>query len=308
VNAATRIDPTGTQLQLRRDGAAGEVTAHIAQVGAALRGLAVGGVDLVARYPQGTPAPFASGTVLAPWPNRVRDGRWDDDGVARQLDLTEPDRSNAIHGLLRYAAYDIDATDDGAILTATVFPQHGYPYTLHTSVTYALTEQGVDVTHEVVNVGDGDAAVALGAHPFLCIGGVPTAELTLTLPAGTAFEVDERMLPTGELPVAGGLDLRGGARVGDVELDTGFASLERGEDGLARTTLTAPDGRAVSLWQDENWGFIQAFVTDKYPGHPVAVAIEPMTAPADALNSGRGLRRIAPGEAWTARWGIAYSG
>ena len=35
-----------------------------------------------------------------------------------------------------------------------------------------------------------------------------------------------------------------------------------------------------------------------------AVAIEPMTAPADALNSGVGLRRLNPGETWTLEWGI----
>ena len=39
-----------------------------------------------------------------------------------------------------------------------------------------------------------------------------------------------------------------------------------------------------------------------------AVAIEPMTAPADAFNSGAGLRWLKPGEAWTVRWGIRHSG
>ncbi|WP_309068708.1 aldose 1-epimerase family protein [Microbacterium sp.] len=303
-----RIDPTGAQTQLRRDGSGGPVTAHIAQVGAALRGLSVGGVDIVARYPEGAPAPFGSGIVLAPWPNRIRDGRWDDGGKTRQLDLTEPDRSNAIHGLLRNTPYEIIETrDEVATLRAMVFPQHGYPYTLRTSVTYALTDDGVEVTHEIVNVGDGDAPVALGTHPFFCIGGVPTADLTLTLPAATVFEVDDRLLPTAEVPVSGVFDLRGGARVGDLELDTGFGSLARDSDGRARTTLTAPDGRRVAMWQDENWGYIQAFNTDIYPGHPMAIAIEPMTAPADAFNSGQDVRRLAPGESWTARWGVQFS-
>ena len=49
---------------------------------------------------------------------------------------------------------------------------------------------------------------------------------------------------------------------------------------------------------------VQVFTTEKYPGQTLAVAIEPMTAPADALNSGVGLRRLAPGETWTLEWGI----
>ncbi|GAB3274502.1 aldose 1-epimerase family protein [Microbacterium sp. MEC084] len=308
MNAQNRIDPTGDQVHLRREGGAGEVTAHIAQVGASLRGLSVGGVDLVPRYPEGAPTPFGSGIVLAPWPNRIRDGRWNDGGAERQLDITEPARDNAIHGLLRYAPYAVDTSEDRATLTAIVYPQHGYPYTLRTSVTYALVDDGVEVTHEVVNVGEGDAAVALGTHPFFCIGGVPTADLVVTVPAESVFEVDDRLLPTGEAPVSGEVDLRGGVRVGDVQLDTGFGSLARGADGIARSTLTAPDGRSVTMWQDENWGYIQVFTTDAYPGHPLAIAIEPMTAPTDAFNSGRDVRRLAPGESWTARWGVTYSG
>jgi aldose 1-epimerase len=307
VNAATRIDPTGTQTHLRHDGAAGLVTARIAQVGAALRGLTVGGVDLVAGYPEGSLTPFGSGIVLAPWPNRIRDGRWMDGDVARQLDLTEPDRHNAIHGLLRYAPYEIAATQTSATLSATVYPQHGYPYTLATSVTYALVDDGIEVTHEVTNVGDGDAPVALGTHPFFCLGDVPTEDLVLTLPARTVFEVDDRLLPTAEVAVSGAFDLRGGGRVGDLDLDTGFGSLVRGSDGRARTTLTAPDGRAVTMWQDENWTCIQVFTTDLYPGRSLAIAIEPMTAPTDAFNSGRDVRRLSPGESWAARWGVSLS-
>ena len=36
------------------------------------------------------------------------------------------------------------------------------------------------------------------------------------------------------------------------------------------------------------------------------MAIEPMTAPPDALNSGDGLRWLSPGDTWEARWGIQY--
>ena len=35
-----------------------------------------------------------------------------------------------------------------------------------------------------------------------------------------------------------------------------------------------------------------------------AIAVEPMTAPADALNSGLGLRWIEPGASWSGHWGI----
>ncbi len=291
--------PTGTQVHLQ----SGDVTAQIAQVGASLRSLRVGGVDLVTPYPLDAPTPSCSGVVLTPWPNRVRDGLWDDEGTARQLAITEPKFQNASHGLLRFIAYDIDQTDAAATLRATVFPQTGYPYLLETSVTYLLTDAGIDVVHVLTNRSAEPAPVALGTHPFLTIGDVDTHDLVLRVPAQTAFETDERMLPTGTRPADAAL--RDGIRLGDTTLDTGFTDLARGDDGLVRTTLTAPDGRLLTLWQGEGFDFVQAFTTSKYPGQELAVAIEPMTAPADALNSGLGIRRLAPGESWSLRWGIS---
>ncbi|WP_208321478.1 aldose 1-epimerase family protein [Microbacterium hydrocarbonoxydans] len=293
--------PTGTQVQLRL----GDVSAQIAQVGASLRALRIGDVELVSPYPLDIPTPSCSGVVLAPWPNRVRDGLWDDDGTARQLAITEPKFGNASHGLLRFTAYEIEQTDAAATLRATIVPQTGYPYLVDTTVTYALSSDGVEVTHTLTNRSSESAPVALGTHPFVTIGDVDPHDLVLRIPAQTAFETDERMLPTGTRSADAAL--RDGVRLGDVSLDTGFTDLARDEDGRVRTSLTAPDGRRVTLWQGEGFDFLQVFTSTNYPGQALAVAIEPMTAPADALNSGLGIRRLAPGETWTLTWGIQLS-
>lgn len=297
----TSLSPTGIQIHLTR----GAVTAQVAQVGASLRGLAVGGVDLVSRYPEDIPTPSASGVVLTPWPNRVRDGAWRDAGEVRQLAITEPKLQNASHGLLRFTAYEIEKTDAAATLRATIHPQTGYPYEIATSVTYALTDAGIRVTHTLTNRSDAAAPVALGTHPFVTIGDVDPRNLVLQVPAQTQFETDERMLPTKAVPAPE--ELRTGVRLGGVTLDTGFTGLHRDADGLVRHTLTAPDGRRVTLWQGEGFDFVQVYTTTSYPGQKLAVAIEPMTAPADALNSRIGIRRLAPGETWEVSWGIELS-
>lgn len=295
----TSLSPTGIQTHLTR----GTVSAQIAQVGASLRGLTVGGVDLIARFPEDIPTPSCSGVVLAPWPNRVRDGQWNDNGTLRQLAITEPHFSNASHGLLRFTAYEIDQTDAAtAVLRATIHPQTGYPYEVATSVTYALTDAGIEVTHTLQNRSDAAAPVAVGSHPFVTIGDVDPRDLLLRVPAATRIDTDERMLPTGMSPAPE--SLRAGVRLGDVQIDTGFTDLTRGADGRVRHTLTAPDRRAATLWQGEGFDFAQVYITPGYPGHVLAVAIEPMTAPADALNSGVGIRHLASGESWMLRWGI----
>jgi len=91
--------------------------------------------------------------------------------------------------------------------------------------------------------------------------------------------------------------------VGDLEIDVALTDLTFA-GGTARHVLSAPDGRSVTLWQDESCGYVHIFVTTELPGRPRAVAIEPMTGPANAFNSGVGLRWLPPGESSTMTWGI----
>jgi aldose 1-epimerase len=301
--------PTGEQFRLTRPTPNGLAEAVIVEVAASIREFRIGGVELTEPYGEFSVPPFADGIVLVPWPNRIPDGIWKLDGVAQQLDLTEPDKHNAIHGLLRHAPYRVLEQADGSVtLGATVFPQHGYPFLLETSVRHELTDDGMTVTHRITNESDAPAPAAIGSHPFFQIGDVPTDDLTLTVHAGTRFPVDERLNPSAEIAVDGVYDLRDGRRVAEVSLDDAFGDVTPIDQVTA--TLTAPDGRSVSLWQDENFPYVQIFTTRIFPrgtGFTTAIAMEPMTAPANAFNSGQSLKWLNPGETWQAAWGIRYS-
>ncbi len=298
--------PTGQQHAIAR----GPFRAVITQVAAALREFTVDDIDLTEPYPASVTPPSANGIVLAPWPNRVADGRWLLNGVQQQLDITEVDRSNSLHGLLRYAPYTlIERGDPFVLLGASVFPQHGYPFLLETTVRYELVDDGLSVTHTARNLSAATAPVAFGTHPFLTIGDVPSEQLMLTVHASTFFEVDDRLNPTAEVPVEGSpYDLRAGRQVGELELDTAFGGL-RTVDGVS-AVLRAPDGREVRLTQDANHGYLQVYTSRTFPkrgGPGAAVAVEPMTVPPNGFNSGLGLKWLEPGESWTVSWGIQYS-
>jgi len=296
---------TGQQIELTRPQPGGASRAIITEVAAGLRSLEVHGTALVESFADEEPPPLACGIVLVPWPNRIADGVWSLDGLEQQLDLTEPARHHAIHGLLRHTAYRVLERSEAAVtMAATVFPRRGYPFLLDTTVRYELVDAGIRVTHIIRNESTNAAPVAIGAHPFLRVGEVPTAELTLRLAADTHFEVDERMIPVRESPVDGtGYDLRDGRLLGELALDDGFRVAA---GGVARHTLTAPDGRFVELWQDAQFGFVQVFTTERFPSRELAIAVEPMTAPANAFNNGQGVRWLEPGESWQASWGINY--
>lgn len=303
--------PTGRPILLERDG----VRAELGTVGAVLRSLSVGGADLTLPTAPDRAADKCNGVILSPWPNRVRAGRWSLDGSVQQLDITEPERGGSLHGLLSFTDYAIvEQGQDAATLAATIHPQHGWPFLLETTVRYALTPDGLTVTHGVRNRSSARAPYATGAHPYLKVGDAPIAELELTVPAASFFEVDERLDPIAESPVDGTpADLRSGRRVGDLTLDTAFgrvthAGIVDGHGDVA--WLTAPDGSRTTLWQDLAWGYVQVFTTHEMPtpdGLVDAIAVEPMTAPPDALNSGQGLVWIEPGQSWEGSWGLRYA-
>lgn len=297
---------TGTQYELRHGGAEATVTS----LAGALRRYEVAGTALVETFGADELPPAACGIQLSPWPNRVRDGRWELDGSVQQLDLTEPSRGHASHGLLRNTAFVATShSTREVVLRGEIHPQHGYPFRLSHQVTYTLDDAGsLTVRQDLTNRGARPAPAAFGAHPFLRLCEVPSEELELTLTAATRIQADERLIPTGRRPVLGtDDDFRSGRRVGMELLDAAYTDLAVGADGRHHHTLTAPDGRTVELWAEPAFGYVHVFITDRFPGRHRALAVEPMTAPANALNSGDGLEWIAPGECLSASWGITGS-
>lgn len=301
------FDPTGRQIFLRATHDGRDVTAQISQVGAALRHLTVDGVDVVPSFPAGIAAPGASGVVLVPWPNRVRGGVWSANDVTHQLAISEPALNNASHGLLRFTAYDISEGPESVTLRADVFPQTGYPFHLQTSVTYALVANGIVVTHAIRNVGSNPAPVALGTHPYLTVGDAQASEITVTSSGTTYFVVDDHLVPVGSTAVTAENDVRAGRVLADLQLDTAYTGFARDDSGRAAHTLRDATGRTVTLWQDANFGYVQLYTARPYADREVAIAVEPMTAPANAFNTGEGVRWLAPDEDWQAQWGITYA-
>lgn len=298
---------TGEQFEI----AAGDTRAVITELAAGLRLFEVDGTALTETYADDAIAPGAAGVTLAPWPNRIAGGRWTQplpDGGTRtqQLDITEPSRGNASHGLLRNTGYTpIEHRAESVTLSAGIYPQHGYPFHLTHEVHYAVSDDGsLSVRQRLTNRGTGSAPAALGAHPYLRVGDVRVDELTLRVEATTRVVADpQTLIPTGIEPVSGEHDLRGGVRIGALRTDSAYTGLTA-VDGEYRHELRAPDGSGVQLWTGTECAYTHVFVTENTPGLGLAIAIEPMTAPANAFNSGDGLRWLAPGEDLTITWGI----
>ena len=297
------VFPSGEQYEISAAGYAAVVT----ESGAALRLLTHHGRDLVDGFGEDQVSSGGRGQLLMPWPNRIRDGRYTFGGRELQLGLSDPLRGNASHGLARWAAWTVEEhTATSVSLVCRVMAQSGYPWTLDLHVLYDLSADGLVVTQTATNLSPAPAPYASGAHPYLKVGDA-IEQLELTIPARTRVLVDDRQLPVGTEPVAGAHDFTAPRAVGDVVLDDAFGSLVR-EDSRATVALRDPaTGRGVALWVDEHHHWLQVFTPPADGGRP-GLAVEPMTAPADAFNSGTDLVVLAPageaGDELSVSWGI----
>ena len=307
------ISACGQQFTLALDTPNGRLTAMIAQVGAGLRSLKLGETEFVESCEPDEIAPYCAGIVMSPWVNRLDGGKWTYKGQVLEVPITIHDQQNANHGLLEFAEYRLvdrtdNATESSVTLAATIQPRRGYPFLVETTVKYALSADGLTVTHGAENKSVDAAPYAVGGHPYLRVSGTPTEELVLKAPATSVIDVDARQIPIGRSSVAGTkFDLRQGQRVGDNFFDHNFGDLEREADGMAHTYLTAPNGGQVDVWQDEAFKYVVLFTPDFYPtrsGKVWAAAIEPQTSAANSFNTGEDLIWLEQGKTWSATWGI----
>lgn len=306
---------SGTQHALR----AGDYEAVIASVGASLRSLTYEGRDLTVPFDADEVRPSYRGATLAPWPNRIVDGKFTFDGVERQVALTEPARHHALHGLAGWLDFEaIDKSPSHVTLAAVITPQTGYPWRIVVTTTFSLDADGLTQTVTATNESPDAAPWGTGPHPYLVAGAGHVDDWTLELPADEVLAVTpDRLSPIGLRPVdaddAERFDFRAARRIGTVEIDHAYTALTRDADGFATVRLMDAGGRGVEMTWDAACPWVQIHTSDKgigKPGHRRGLAVEPMTCAPDAFNADRydydtGLIVLEPGASAAASWRIA---
>lgn len=283
------------------------------QVGAALREYSVRGFPVIDGFAEDQIATGARGQPLIPWPNRLAGGRYEFGGRALQLPLSEPSQMNAIHGLVRWSAWEpVEASATKVRLGHVLWPQPGYPFTLALELDYELSNHGLRVTMTAENAGAGRAPFGAGQHPYVRaeLGRVDSS--VLLLPADSWLEMDARQIPTGRLRGVAGTeyDFRRPRPIRGAPLDAAFAGLARDTDGLARISLASASGsRRVTMWLDGAFDYVMAYTGDTLDEAEQrrSIALEPMTCAPDAFRNALGLVVLEPRQRVSASWGLTVS-
>jgi aldose 1-epimerase len=241
--------------------------------------------------------------LLAPWANRLSGWRYRAAGVAVDLEglpLPIEEHGLPIHGTMTARpGWRIERLQDGdgtACLRASfdygAWPEllAAFPFPHELTIEATVAVEALAVATTLRPTGDRRVPVSFGWHPYLRLPGTPRPGWRLRLPERTHLLLDQRGLPSGPAEAEPAEEQPLGERTFD---DLYALGADR------RLALTAGD-RRLTVELGEGYPYAQVFAP---PGQRFA-CLEPMTAPVNALGSGRCLL-VAPGEAFTARFSIA---
>ncbi len=235
--------------------------------------------------------------LLHPWANRLDGTRYRAAGREVVLDPSSSfvhldDNGLPIHGVpWSRLAWDVAATRPDSVTARlawggpdllAVFP---FPHRLEMVAT--VRPDGLTIETTLVAGPDGPVPVSFGFHPYLGLPGVARGQWRLQLPAMRRLVLDARGIPTGEDERFDPLDVA----LGERSFDDGFALPEE-----TTSFAIAKPGLRLSVETVAGYRYAQVFA----PAGKDLIALEPMTAPTNALVSGRGLQLVEPGRTFRA--------
>jgi len=247
--------------------------------------------------------------LLHPWANRLADLSYAAGGKAVQIDPDSPQirtdpHGLPIHGVVNASPYwellGAHADDTSARLAARLdFGAHpelleAFPYSHEIRIDATLRGATLTIRTTVTAGAEDVVPLSYGYHPYFVLPGVPRADWHVEIPLRKRLALDDRMIPTGEVedvePFSGPL--------GDRSFDDGYA-----EAGDGTRFALAGGGRRIELELVGGYRFAQVYA----PGSEELISFEAMTAPTNALVSGRDLPLLAPGEQRSATFAISVA-
>ncbi|MEU8695967.1 aldose 1-epimerase [Streptomyces sp. NPDC048665] len=260
--------------------------------------------------------------LLAPFPNRVADGRYRYDGHGHDLLPGHHGDRTIYHGFARETPFELvhsTTTADSARLllhTTSIRPSRypGYPFALDLEAEFTITDRELSIEIRATNVGDTTAPYATGWHPYFALSH-PIDDLVLHVPAHTLIRTDASLIPlpgdAALLPLddCPDMDFRAPKRLGDAVIDACYADLAPGPDGRIETVLTDPaTGEELLVWQ--YGGFMHVFTGDTLArDRRASIALEPVETMTNAFNRPEHVAALAlePGQRREFGFGVAYA-
>lgn len=257
---------------------------------ASLTSLRFRGMQIIKEFTPELGRQFYAGQVLAPWPNRIRDGEYSIDNILYKIPVNEYERNTALHGFLNAESWSLLKFSEQEISFKTITnKKEYYPFRLEIIVLYQLFQSGLKVTVTAKNLSFMPAPYGVGFHPYVILEiEREFHDWFLQIPADRYMKVDEeRYLPTQmEACRKDNFDFTNLKQIGNIKINHAFKFANSKEENTI--FLLNAQGEGIYLRCDKSIPWVEIYI----PGHDHNsenqnfVAIEPMSCPPDSFNSG----------------------
>ena len=239
--------------------------------------------------------------ILHPWANRLGGLSYRVAGTEVTLDPSSPlvhleEHGLPIHGVpWSRIAWELIAAEPTRLVARLDWGREEllaiFPFRHQLELTATLDPSGLTMETTLRAGLHRPVPVSFGFHPYLGLPGLRREHWHLALPAMQRLALDEQGIPTGTESPFEEFD----GALGQAAFDDGFALPH---EGLSLSLAGA--GLRITVELVAGYRYAQVFA----PADKDYVALEPMTAPANALRSGFGLRLVEPGGAFRATFRI----
>jgi len=259
----------------------------LGMLGASLEHL---GVELLRRIEDLSSAATKGSTagipLLHPWANRLGATRYRAAGREVVLDpaselLHFDDRGLPIHGVpWSRLAWDVLEASSEKLVARLAWNRPDllavFPFRHELEMAVAIRTEELTIATTLTAGKEGPVPVAFGFHPYFGFADAPRSVWRLELPAMRRLSLDARQIPDGAESAVAAFE----GVLANRSFDDGFAL-----DGERAVFAISAGGRRLAVELLEGYRYAQVYA----PADKDFVALEPMTAPTNALVSGRGL-------------------
>jgi len=272
--------------------------ASIAQIslnqGGRLSNLVFEDIQVLADLEASTYEDNYASSILFPFVNRIKDGKYTFDNSKYQLSCNEGDKNNALHGLvynktfvctkkvltLNDASVTLQYKDNGKHL--------GFPFKFNIDLTYTLNEKGIILSVKIANKDKKNFPFSIGWHPYFYSKNLDNSTLNFSSNKKYVFDNQQIISGTTDLNIEMPFQLKA------VTLDDCY-QLKTNE-----IYFSTPEYR-FNIESTSKENFLQLYT----PEIRNVIAIEPMTGAADNFNNEIGLQTLQPNETYNMKWLIA---
>ena len=230
-------------------------------------------------------------SILFPFANRIKDGKYEFKGNTYQFDINEKKLNNAIHGLVYNKTFEViseEASKNHAFVKLAYHEKkasNGFPFTYSIYLEYVLKENTLDLNIEIKNTDSNTFPFTLGWHPYFL--SKDLFKSSFIFDSNLKLKTNNRNITEEIIPN----DHADGFKVDKQPLDDCFM--------LDSNTISfITPSYILELKSSEKNCFLQLYT----PPHKNTIAIEPTTGVSDSFNNDIGLKTLQPDDSYSVSW------